>query len=120
MTNVITLGGQPAGFHIDRLSAGLDDLTRKQQADHVAVLRVLQKTGRFSEFEASDNPSIARTMTRLMHKGCTTVNADGSKKAYGRLLKSTGGNYPWTTCELTDAGRDCLADEDKRVGERNA
>lgn len=104
----------------DRFSAGLDDLTRIQQADHVAVLRVLQRTGKFSCFEASENPVIARTMTRLMHKGCTTVKADGSKKAYGLLLKSTGGDYPWTTCELTDAGRELLADEGERVGERNA
>lgn len=95
---------------VDRFSAGLDDLTRKQQADHIAVLRVLQKTGRFSCFEASDNDTIARTVTRLIHKGCTTVNADGSKKQYGRLLEVTGGAYPWTTCKLTEAGRQILED----------
>lgn len=93
-----------SAIHIDRFSAGLDDLTRVQQADHLAVLRVLARTGRFSCFEASDNDVIARTMTRLMHKGCTTV-VNGKKTAHGVLLKTTGGAYPWTTCELTEAGK---------------
>ena len=92
-------------FHIDRFSAGLDDLTRKQQADHIEVLRVLARTGRFSCFEASENATISRTMTRLIHKGCTTLDADGKKTAHGLLLKRTGGEYPWTTCELTEAGK---------------
>lgn len=92
-------------IHIDMFSAGLDDLTRKHQADHIEVLRVLARTGRFSLFEASENDTIARTMTRLIHKGCTTVDADGKKTAHGLLLKTTGGGYPWTTCELTEAGK---------------
>lgn len=90
---------------IDRFSAGLDDLTQKQQADHIEVLRVLARTGRFSCFEASENQIIARTMDRLIHKGCTTVDADGKKTAHGVLLKLLGGNYPWTACELTEAGK---------------
>jgi len=92
-------------FHIDRFSAGLDDLTRKQQADHIAVLRVLARTGRFSCFEASENDTIARTMDRLIHKGCTTVDADGKKTAHGALLKLLGGDYPWMTVEITEAGK---------------
>jgi len=92
-------------IHIDRFSAVLDDLTRKQQSDHIEVLRVLARTGRFSCFEASENMVIARTMTRLLHKGCTTVDANGKKTAHGLLLKRTGGEYPWTTCELTEAGK---------------
>jgi hypothetical protein len=95
-------------IHIDRFSAGLDDLTRKQQADHIEVLRVLSRTGRFSCFEASENDTIARTMTRLIHKGYTTVDFDGKKTDHGLLLKKTGGAYPWTTCELTDAGKRLL------------
>lgn len=91
--------------HIDRFSVGLDDLTRKQQADHIQVLKVLNRTGRFSCFEASENQVIANTMTRLLNKACTTVNPDGKKLYHGLLLKTTGGAYPWTTCELTEAGK---------------
>lgn len=98
------------GIHIDRFSAGLDDLTRKQQADHVAVLRVLQRTGRYSVFEATDNQTIAKTMDRLI-----SANNKG-----GALVKTLGGDYPWTAVELTDAGRALLADTAKRAGERSA
>lgn len=71
-------------------SAGLDDLTRKQQADHVEVLKVLARTERFSVFEATNNHVIAQTMGGLLD---------------GPLLKRTGGAYPWVTCELTEAGK---------------
>jgi hypothetical protein len=91
-------------IHIDRFTSGLDELTRRQQADHIAVLHVLARTGRFSVFEASDNQVIARTMDRLIHKGFTTV-LDGKKTDHGLLLKLLGGNYPWTACELTEAGK---------------
>jgi len=95
-------------IHIDRFSAGIDDLTRKQQGDHIAVLRVLQRTGRFSNFEATDNAVIARTMTRLFNKGLVLKDADGRKTIIGVLVKRTGGDFPWTTCELTDAGKQLL------------
>ena len=72
--------GPVTKVYIDRFSAGLDDLTRKQQADDEAVIAVLRKTKRFSCFEASDNPTIASTMTRL----CRT-----------RLTTDKSG-YPWT------------------------
>lgn len=95
---------------IDRFSAGLDELTRKQQADPAAVLRVLQKTKRFSCFEASANETIGRTVTRLIHKGAEVVKPDGSRKKYGKLLEMVGGNYPWTHVELTDGGIAYLED----------
>jgi hypothetical protein len=89
-------------IYIDRFSAGLDDLTRKQQADPVAVLRVLKATGRFSVFEATDNDIIARTMTRLVHKGY---------QGYGRLIEIDNScGYPWTKVKLTEAGERLLAD----------
>ena len=91
-------------IHIDRFSAGLDDLTRKQQADHIAVLRVLEKTGRYSIFEATENQTIAKTMDRLLCKSCITVS-DGVRTEHGLLLIRTGGEYPWATCQLTDAGK---------------
>jgi hypothetical protein len=73
-----------------RFSAGLDDLTRKQQADPAAVLRVLHRTGRFSVFEATANITIARTMTALDAQGLITVD--------------TSPGYPWSNVTLSPLG----------------
>ena len=75
--------------HIDRFSAGLDDLSRKDQGREDAVLRVLKRTGRFSAFESSENETIARTVDRLFAN---------------KLIESIGGEYPWTLVRLTEAG----------------
>jgi hypothetical protein len=75
---------------VDRFSAGLDDLTRKQQGDLAIVLQVLERTKRFSAFEAIDNDTIASTMTIIMQQG---------------YARSTGGGYPWTEVEITKKGR---------------
>lgn len=92
-------------------SAGLEDLTRKQQADHIAVLRVLKKAGRFSSFEASSNDVIARTITRLIHKGLTTIK-DGVRTNHGKLIEVDDAPYPWTNVKLTPAGEAVLAAAD--------
>ncbi len=68
--------------HICCFSAGLDDLTRKEQRDSEAVLAVLRRTKRFSAFEASDNASIAKMMTALIQSG--------------RITTDNSGGYPWT------------------------
>lgn len=94
-------------IHIDRFSAGLDELTRRQQADHIEVLRVLAKTGRYSIFEATENQTIAKTMDRLLWKSCVTVS-DGDRTEHGVLLVRTGGFFPWTEVALTDAGKKLL------------
>lgn len=94
---------------VDRFSAGLDDLTRKQQADHIAVLRVLKRTGRFSAFEASENDTIARMMTRLLTKSLTTVEPDGTKHKHGVMLEWEDCGYPWTKVKLTPAAEALLA-----------
>lgn len=91
-------------------SAGLDELTRKQQADHIAVLRVLKRAGRFSVFEATSNDTIARTIDRLIHKGLTTVEPDGTRTSYGKLIETDHScGYPWTKVKLTPAGESLLA-----------
>lgn len=100
MTNVI----------ICCFSSGLDDMKRKDQRDVVKVLRVLAAAGRYSVFEATANQTIARMMDKICHKGCTLVGPDGTKRTYGKLLKTLGGNYPWTYVELTDGGRKLLED----------
>lgn len=93
-------------------TAGLDDLPRKSQGDIVAVLRVLKAAGCFSVFEASANPTIAKLMTHLCHKGYTIVNPDGSRREYGRLIKTDKScGFPWTTVKLTADGERLLADE---------
>jgi DNA-binding HxlR family transcriptional regulator len=82
--------------YIDSFSSGIDDMRRADQRDIAKVLRVLadQKPKRFSVFEASDNMTIARTMTRIVHEGYITTD------------HSCG--YPWTEYELTDKGRAAL------------
>jgi hypothetical protein len=81
------------GVRIDRFSAGLDELTRKQQRSFTEVLRVLDRTKRFSIFEATENQVIARTMDGLTEQGLINVTPQG---------------YPWSAVELTDAGRGLL------------
>ena len=97
-------------IYLDCFSAGLDDLTREHQADEVKVLRVLQKTKRFSCFEASENATIARMMTRLMNKTYTRIDRDGTRHEYGLLLRTTDGGYPWTNVALTEGGLRLLED----------
>lgn len=81
---------------IDSFSSGLDDLTVKQASDYGVVLQVLERTKRFSAFEASANQAIAKTITQLFKLG---------------LVKDLGGGYPWSNVELTDAGRAAIGKE---------
>ena len=78
---------------VDRFSAGLDDLSRKDQGNTAKVLAVLKRTGEFSCFEASENQTIAATMTRLLKSD---------------RLESLGGAYPWTKVRVTPAGEEFL------------
>lgn len=77
------------GIHICCFTSGLEDLSRKEQADLSVVLRFMRDHKRFSCFEASANPVIARTMTRICQEG---------------FIRDIGGEYPWTNYELTDKG----------------
>lgn len=78
---------------VDRFSAGLDDLSRKEQKNHVAVLRAMSKMTRYSVFEATENDSIARTLDYIIKKG---------------FIKHTGGSFPWSNFELTESGRELI------------
>lgn len=75
--------------HVCHLSGGLDDLSRKQQADPAFVLRILKRLGRYSYFEASNNRVIAKTMDLLLER---------------KLLDSASELYPWSTCTVTPRG----------------
>ena len=82
-------------LHVCCFSAGLCDLTRKQQADPAVVLGILKRLGRYSCFEASDNRVIAKTMDAIAARG---------------LLVRTGEAYPWITCQVTPSGEQFLQD----------
>lgn len=77
--------------HICCFSTELDDLSRKEQRSSEAVLKVLRKTKRFSAFEVSDNPTIARTMTALIQSG--------------RIMTDNSIGYPWTIVTHIDGER---------------
>ena len=80
---------------IDRFSAGLDELTRKEQASVVEVLRVLKRTGRFSVFEATDNDTIARTMDFIVKQKLVEINPNEDA-------------YPWSRVTLTARGEEAI------------
>lgn len=71
-------------------SEGLDEMPSKQQGDIRAVLKRLSGMKRFSVFEASANMKLARTMTKIFASG---------------YVEDAGGEYPWTTFKITDAGK---------------
>ena len=109
-------------IYIDRFSIGLDDLARQEQGDDIAVLRVLAKDGRFNCFEASENRTIAGTVTRLMkgpyiEKFVPDIYLD--RKDESGLTLPDQDTYPWTYVRLTPAGESllrCLGSHTTGVG----
>jgi len=83
---------------IDSFSSGLDDMKRKDQRDEVAVLRKLATMTRFSIFEVTGNDTIANMMTDIVKRG---------------LIETTGGQYPWTTFKITEAGQRLIDEASK-------
>lgn len=81
----------PDVIYIDRFSAGLDELTRKQQASDVEVLKKLSGMTRFSIFEATENDTIARKMDSLRERKLIEVDNEGH-------------GFPWSGVSLTEAG----------------
>jgi hypothetical protein len=79
-------------FHIDCFSS-LDDLTKQQRRDKIAVLNAITAAGRFSVFDAGE-PPLGATITEIFRLG---------------WAKNAGGGYPWTNVEITEAGRAALA-----------
>lgn len=82
---------------MDRFDIGLTDLTIAEQADPRTVLRVLVYEKRYSIFEATDNPVIAKTMDVI----CTSPWATFDTSKHG---------YPWTGVEITPEGEAFLAE----------
>lgn len=81
-------------WHIDCFSVGLDELPLRKQRNPRDVARILAKAGEFSNFEATANQTIAKTMDWLSESGWFVFEPQG---------------YPWTKVTLTDAGREALA-----------
>ena len=77
--------------HICHFSA-LDDLPKREHGNPVAVLRLLDKVGRFSAFEM--NGKLAHSVTHIIRKGWVKTDVSGG--------------YPWTEVETTPTGRATL------------
>lgn len=78
--------------HVCRFTAGLDDLTQREQKNVAAVLRRLHEIGRFSVFEATANKFIAETMDHCKARGYFTIDNDSC-------------SFPWSKVTLTEAGK---------------
>lgn len=78
-------------IHIDCFTTALDDLTQTQKRNLDQVLFTLEANPRFSVFEATADPFIARTLDKLRDEGYFTLK--------------DGIGYPWHEAELTDKGR---------------
>ena len=92
-------------------TSGLDEMKRKDQGDAVKVLQVLERTKRFSVFEATANNTLARTISNIMSRGYSVIiRESGERRDYGKLVERTGGAYPWVNIELTDGGKRLLSD----------
>lgn len=90
------------GFICCSFSVGLDELPRRKQRDPKEVLRVLHRAGRFSVFEATDNQTIARMMSRLERDG---------------LIECELLTFPWTACRITDRAHAMILGDDARQGD---
>ncbi|MDG4874125.1 hypothetical protein P9273_03310 [Mesorhizobium sp. WSM4935] len=82
-------------FFIDCWSVGLDEIPRKQITPE-RILTILQREGRFSNFEATANQVIARAITAIVNSNLVETYRPAS-------LKGSDG-YPWTYVRLTEAG----------------
>jgi hypothetical protein len=94
-------------FFIDAWSVGLDEIPRKEITPE--ILSILQREGRFSSFEASANPAIARAMTALLDRKNGLLETYLPESHKGKLEpEGTRGpafsGYPWTYVRLTEAG----------------
>lgn len=78
--------------HFCITGTGLDDLPVAKQRDKRVVAAHLAKHGRFSVFEATATPAIAKTMDALREIGWFDFDYEGS-------------SYPWVGCALTEAGK---------------
>lgn len=79
-------------LHLCAHTTGLDDLPNKRQRDMRWVARHVAEHGRFSVFEATATPALAKTFDRISKVGWFKYD----------YAKST---HPWIVCSLTERGR---------------
>jgi hypothetical protein len=76
------------GWHLDYFSGALADLPKKLHGSDEAVLAVLREQPRFSVWDATATPKIAKTLDRL--------------KANGRIRYDQSEGYPWSRAIVED------------------
>jgi hypothetical protein len=86
---------QNHSIHVCSFDTGLADLKRNEQRDPALVLNHLAQSGEFSNFEATDNQVIARTIQGLINNG---------------YMITTKKTYPWTEIKITTKGNKFLED----------
>lgn len=72
-------------------SGGIAEMPARDQADPQRVLQVLHRCPRFSAFDATERPAIARSLDSLKHQGLL-------------VYPQPQPGYPWCFVELTAAG----------------
>lgn len=77
--------------HIDYFGSAIGEMKRRDQSDNFKVLLVLKASPRFSVFDATDNQSIAKTLTRLMDLAFIEYPAPQP-------------GYPWAVAAITEKG----------------
>jgi len=70
-------------LHVCSFSVGIDEVPKRAVDYESQVVSILKEKKRFSAFEASDHPKIAKLMTRLCAEG-------------GRVETDNSTGYPWT------------------------
>jgi len=94
MKRKIKPANQRSVIYVCSFTSGIDELPQSKQRNITDVLRILNEAKRFSVFEATANPIIAKTMARMQ----------------GVYFKVIGGAYPWCEIELTPKGKELLGD----------
>ena len=92
-------------FFIDVWSVGLDEIPRKEITVE-RILTILHREGRFSSFEASANPAIAKAMTAILKSPLIEIYLPDRFKGKWEIDSMTPdkNTYPWTYVRLTQEG----------------
>lgn len=77
-------------------SGSLAELPKKYRSNLKAVLTLLKKDGRFSIWDATEHPSLARSLTRLKEIGLIEYAQPQPE-------------FPWQQATVTKAGEDYLS-----------
>ncbi len=82
-------------MHISLHDLGLMDEPKRLQRDPIHVGKVIAKAGRYSAFDATATPELAKTMDFIVREGWFKSDVESSV-------------YPWVAVTLTDKGKEAL------------